>query len=52
MTDLNMPVMDGWTLIDRMKKEYEDKGKMFGINSKKMKSRWGNLIEKFKRETE
>ncbi|MFZ3156481.1 MAG: response regulator [Smithella sp.] len=25
--DLNMPVMDGWEVINRLKKEYESKGK-------------------------
>ncbi|HCE44605.1 MAG TPA: hypothetical protein DET40_13750 [Lentisphaeria bacterium] len=31
VVDLNMPVMDGWTLIDRMKKDYEGSGKPYGI---------------------
>lgn len=29
--DLNMPVMDGWEVINRLKKEYESKGKNAGI---------------------
>ena len=29
--DLNMPVMDGWEVIKRLKKEYESKGKDAGI---------------------
>ena len=29
--DLNMPVMDGWEVIKRLKKEYESKGKEAGI---------------------
>jgi CheY-like chemotaxis protein len=29
--DLNMPVMDGWEVIKRLKKEYESKGKDIGI---------------------
>jgi CheY-like chemotaxis protein len=29
--DLNMPVMDGWEVINRLKKEYENKGKNAGI---------------------
>lgn len=29
--DLNMPVMDGWTLIDELRKEYESEGKHAGI---------------------
>jgi CheY-like chemotaxis protein len=29
--DLNMPVMDGWQVIDKLKKEYETKGKDSGI---------------------
>jgi len=29
--DLNMPVMDGWEVIKRLKKEYENKGKDTGI---------------------
>jgi CheY-like chemotaxis protein len=29
--DLNMPVMDGWALIERMKKDYEANGKIYGI---------------------
>ncbi|PKN06258.1 MAG: hypothetical protein CVU72_05395, partial [Deltaproteobacteria bacterium HGW-Deltaproteobacteria-7] len=29
--DLNMPVMDGWEVIKRLKKEYESKGKDVGI---------------------
>jgi CheY-like chemotaxis protein len=29
--DLNMPVMDGWEVISRLKKEYEGKGKDSGI---------------------
>ena len=29
--DLNMPVMDGWEVISRLKKEYESKGKNAGI---------------------
>ena len=29
--DLNMPVMDGWEVIKRLKKEYESKGKDDGI---------------------
>jgi CheY-like chemotaxis protein len=29
--DLNMPVMDGWEVIKRLKKEYESKGKDSGI---------------------
>lgn len=31
VVDLNMPVMDGWTFIENMKKEYEGAGKAFGI---------------------
>ncbi|HBC89628.1 MAG TPA: hypothetical protein DCZ94_22040 [Lentisphaeria bacterium] len=31
VVDLNMPVMDGWTFIDRMRKEYEGEGKPYGI---------------------
>ena len=29
--DLNMPVMDGWEVIEKLKKEYEDKGRSTGI---------------------
>lgn len=29
--DLNMPVMDGWTFIGRLKKEYEEQGRVAGI---------------------
>lgn len=29
--DLNMPVMDGWEVINKLKKEYESKGKRAGI---------------------
>jgi CheY-like chemotaxis protein len=29
--DLNMPVMNGWEFIDKLKKEYESKGKNAGI---------------------
>ena len=29
--DLNMPIMDGWEVINRLKKEYESKGKNAGI---------------------
>ncbi|KQC07299.1 MAG: hypothetical protein APR62_06645 [Smithella sp. SDB] len=29
--DLNMPVMDGWEVISRLKKEYESNGKNAGI---------------------
>jgi CheY-like chemotaxis protein len=29
--DLNMPIMDGWTFIGKMKKELEEQGKSFGI---------------------
>ena len=29
--DLNMPIMDGWEVIKKLKKEYEDKGKTSGI---------------------
>jgi CheY-like chemotaxis protein len=29
--DLQMPVMDGWEVIRRLKKDYEDKGKTTGI---------------------
>lgn len=29
--DLNMPVMDGWEVIKRLKKEYESKGRDSGI---------------------
>jgi CheY-like chemotaxis protein len=29
--DLNMPVMDGWEVIKKLKKEYESKGKDAGI---------------------
>jgi FOG: CheY-like receiver len=29
--DLNMPVMDGWEVINKLKKEYENKGKNAGI---------------------
>lgn len=29
--DLNMPVMDGWEVINRLKEEYENKGKNAGI---------------------
>jgi CheY-like chemotaxis protein len=29
--DLNMPVLNGWDLIDMLKKEYESKGKAAGI---------------------
>lgn len=29
--DLNMPVMDGWAVISRLKKEYESAGKTSGI---------------------
>ena len=31
VVDLNMPVMDGWTLINLLKKEYEAKGEHQGI---------------------
>ena len=29
--DLNMPVMDGWQVIDKLKEDYESKGKPAGI---------------------
>ena len=29
--DLNMPIMDGWTFITKMKKELDEQGKAFGI---------------------
>ncbi|MFO7870701.1 MAG: response regulator [Kiritimatiellia bacterium] len=29
--DLNMPVMDGWELIDALRKDYEEKGRSSGI---------------------
>lgn len=29
--DLNMPIMDGWSVIDTLKKEYEAAGKTMGI---------------------
>lgn len=31
VTDLNMPVMDGWDLIDRLYKQYSNDGKTQGI---------------------
>lgn len=31
VVDLNMPIMDGWTFIKEMKKEYEAAGKVSGI---------------------
>ncbi len=31
ITDLNMPVMDGWELIDELKKDYESRGETSGI---------------------
>ncbi len=31
VTDLNMPVMDGWELIENLKKDYELRGKTQGI---------------------
>ena len=31
VTDLNMPVMDGWEFIERLRKEYEGKGQQQGI---------------------
>lgn len=29
--DLNMPIMDGWTVIDKLRQEYEKEGKTAGI---------------------
>lgn len=29
--DLNMPVMDGWEVINRLKRDYEEKGRAAGI---------------------
>ena len=29
--DLNMPVMDGWTFLEHLKKEYQEQGKACGI---------------------
>lgn len=31
VTDLNMPVMDGWEFIEHLRKEYEDAGQESGI---------------------
>lgn len=31
ITDLNMPVMDGWQLIDKLNKDYAAAGKSSGI---------------------
>ncbi len=31
VTDLQMPVMDGWELIESLRKDYESQGRAFGI---------------------
>ena len=31
ITDLEMPVMDGWTLIENLRKDYEGRGRTHGI---------------------